>query len=96
MDQQKIVISTLNKVSEKVDFCVRKIHMSNASSGQVACKDVPTLPEGLELPVDSTRSIRDMSARLAYDAGLRKRLVTCYLFQIISVKEKPIKTQFLL
>lgn len=52
-----------NKDSYKYsEYSQRKV--SNVSSGQVVRMDVPILPEGFDLPVDSMRAIRDIGAKI--------------------------------
>lgn len=75
-EQMELVISKLNRIEEKVDFIMQTIHVSNNISEQMAFPDVPTVPEGLNLPVDSIRSIDELSARVRCDTGLKKRLAS--------------------
>lgn len=75
-EQMELVINKLNRIEEKVDFIMQTIRVANNISEEMAFPDVPTVPEGLNLPVDSIRSIDELSARVRCDTGLKKRLAS--------------------
>ena len=75
--QFQLIISKLNRMDEKLDYLSRKLHAySTGSSSHSGSGDVPTKPNGMNIPADTMKDIKHISSMVVQDERVRKSLAS--------------------
>jgi hypothetical protein len=63
-------------MDEKLDSLSRRLHVAHNRGGNSGSVDVPTKPNGINLPADTMKDLKHMSSIVLQDERLRKSLVS--------------------
>ena len=77
------MLNKLNRMDGKLDVLARKVTLIFNKSGAGGNSDVPSVPDGMLLPCNTTKDLRTVSSMLQHNTRVGRNLVSVNFFHCL-------------